>query len=38
MAARKRKRSYNPDWDRCGATFEDPDGDRVVLQQAAWGG
>ena len=28
--------SYNPYWDQFGATFEDPDGYRVVLQQAAW--
>jgi catechol 2,3-dioxygenase-like lactoylglutathione lyase family enzyme len=28
--------SYNPYWDRQGATFEDPDGYRVVLQNAAW--
>ena len=27
----------NPYWDRFGATFEDPDGYRIVLQQAAWG-
>jgi catechol 2,3-dioxygenase-like lactoylglutathione lyase family enzyme len=26
----------NPYWDRAGATFEDPDGRRVVLQNAAW--
>ncbi len=26
--------SYNPYWDRDGRTFEDPDGYRVVLQQA----
>lgn len=30
--------SYNPYWDRLGATFEDPDGYRVVLQQASWPG
>ncbi|MBS0659063.1 MAG: VOC family protein [Verrucomicrobia bacterium] len=30
--------SYNPYWDRLGVTFEDPDGYRVVLQRAAWGG
>ncbi|KAI1284091.1 prolyl endopeptidase [Xylaria sp. FL0933] len=24
-------KSFNPYWDRCGATFEDPDGYRVVL-------
>lgn len=28
--------SFNPFWDRLGATFEDPDGYRVVLQNAAW--
>jgi catechol 2,3-dioxygenase-like lactoylglutathione lyase family enzyme len=28
--------SYNPYWDQAGCTFEDPDGYRVVLQQAAW--
>jgi catechol 2,3-dioxygenase-like lactoylglutathione lyase family enzyme len=28
--------SYNPYWDQQGCTFEDPDGYRVVLQQAAW--
>lgn len=30
--------SFNPYWDRDGVTFEDPDGYRVVLQRAAWGG
>jgi catechol 2,3-dioxygenase-like lactoylglutathione lyase family enzyme len=30
-------RSENPYWDRQGVTFEDPDGYRVVLQNAAWG-
>lgn len=30
--------SYNPYWDRQGKTFEDPDGYRVVLQNAAWNG
>jgi catechol 2,3-dioxygenase-like lactoylglutathione lyase family enzyme len=29
-------KSYNPYWDRSGVTFEDPDGYRVVLQNAAW--
>lgn len=29
--------SHNPYWDRQGKTFEDPDGYRVVLQNAAWG-
>ncbi|WP_416171653.1 hypothetical protein [Haematobacter missouriensis] len=28
--------SFNPYWDRGGRTFEDPDGYRVVLQNAAW--
>jgi hypothetical protein len=28
--------SHNPYWDRRGLTFEDPDGYRVVLQNAAW--
>jgi catechol 2,3-dioxygenase-like lactoylglutathione lyase family enzyme len=28
--------SANPYWDRDGRTFEDPDGYRVVLQNAAW--
>ncbi len=28
--------SYNDYWDVQGKTFEDPDGYRVVLQQAAW--
>lgn len=28
--------SYNPYWDQQGCTFEDPDGYRVVLQNAAW--
>jgi len=30
--------SFNPYWDRTGKTFEDPDGYRVVLQNAAWPG
>src|SRR5690242_494911 len=29
-------RSYNPYWDDGGATFEDPDGYRVVLTSRAW--
>ena len=29
--------SFNPYWDRNGVTFEDADGYRVVLQNAAWG-
>jgi catechol 2,3-dioxygenase-like lactoylglutathione lyase family enzyme len=28
--------SFNPYWDRQGATFEDPDGYRLVLHNAAW--
>ena len=28
--------SVNPYWDQHGFTFEDPDGYRVVLQNAAW--
>ena len=28
--------SFNPYWDRQGRTFEDVDGYRVVLQNAAW--
>ncbi len=28
--------SFNPYWDQHGRTFEDPDGYRVVLQNAAW--
>ena len=28
--------SYNPYWDKDGRTFEDIDGYRVVLQNAAW--
>jgi hypothetical protein len=28
--------SFNPYWDKSGSTFEDPDGYRVVLQNAAW--
>ena len=28
--------SFNPYWDRRGRTFEDPDGYRVVLQNASW--
>ena len=29
--------AFNPYWDRAGRTFEDPDGYRVVLQNAVWG-
>lgn len=28
--------AYNPYWDQQGATFEDPDGYRVVLQNGGW--
>ena len=28
--------AFNPYWDRDGVTFEDPDGYRLVLQNAAW--
>ena len=28
--------SCNPYWDALGATFEDPDGYRIVLQQSRW--
>lgn len=28
--------AFNPYWDRNGKTFEDPDGYRVVLQNATW--
>jgi catechol 2,3-dioxygenase-like lactoylglutathione lyase family enzyme len=28
--------SFNPYWDREGVTFEDPDGYRIVLQNASW--
>ncbi len=28
--------SFDPYWDREGVTFEDPDGYRVALQNAAW--
>jgi catechol 2,3-dioxygenase-like lactoylglutathione lyase family enzyme len=28
--------AFNPYWDRNGVTFEDPDGYRLVLQNAEW--
>jgi catechol 2,3-dioxygenase-like lactoylglutathione lyase family enzyme len=28
--------AFNPYWDRLGCTFEDPDGYRIVLQNADW--
>ncbi len=30
--------AFNPYWDRHGKTFADPDGYRVVLQNASWPG
>jgi catechol 2,3-dioxygenase-like lactoylglutathione lyase family enzyme len=30
--------AFNPYWDHKGRTFEDPDGYRVVLQNAGWPG
>lgn len=32
----KEAQAFNPYWRQVGRTFEDPDGYRVVLQQAAW--
>jgi catechol 2,3-dioxygenase-like lactoylglutathione lyase family enzyme len=32
----KSVRAFNPYWDEKGKTFEDPDGYRVVLQNASW--
>jgi catechol 2,3-dioxygenase-like lactoylglutathione lyase family enzyme len=29
-------KSYNPYWEERGVTFEDPDGYRIVLENAAW--
>ena len=29
-------KAFNPYWDKKGKTFEDPDGYRVVLQNARW--
>lgn len=29
--------AFNPYWDQHGRTFEDPDGYRVVIQNASWG-
>jgi hypothetical protein len=28
--------AFNPYWDEKGATFEDPDGYRVVIQRGSW--
>ena len=36
-AGHRAVKAFNPYWDRRGRTFEDPDGYRVVLQNAAWG-
>lgn len=30
--------AFNPFWKQRGRTFQDPDGYRVVIQQASWGG
>ncbi|KAE8454618.1 hypothetical protein EG329_000241 [Mollisiaceae sp. DMI_Dod_QoI] len=35
-ASGTRVQSENPYWDMKGATFEDPDGYRIVLQNASW--
>ncbi|EPS35538.1 hypothetical protein H072_11053 [Dactylellina haptotyla CBS 200.50] len=29
-------KAFNPYWDRCGKTYEDPDGYRVVLANTPW--
>jgi catechol 2,3-dioxygenase-like lactoylglutathione lyase family enzyme len=29
-------KAFNPYWEKNGKTFEDPDGYRIVLQNAAW--
>jgi catechol 2,3-dioxygenase-like lactoylglutathione lyase family enzyme len=31
-------KAFNPYWDKKGRTYEDPDGYRVVLQNAKWAG
>ena len=36
-AGHKAVKAFNPYWDKKGRTFADPDGYRVVLQNAAWG-
>jgi hypothetical protein len=28
--------SFNPYWEQCGRTFQDPDGYRIVLQRGQW--
>ncbi len=35
-AGYKAVKAFNPYWDKKGKTFEDPDGYRVVLQNASW--
>jgi catechol 2,3-dioxygenase-like lactoylglutathione lyase family enzyme len=35
-AGYKPVKAFNPYWDKKGKTFEDPDGYRVVLQNASW--
>lgn len=35
-AGYKPVKAFNPYWDKKGRTFEDPDGYRVVLQNAGW--
>ena len=35
-AGHKPVRAFNPYWDKKGKSFEDPDGYRVVLQNASW--
>jgi catechol 2,3-dioxygenase-like lactoylglutathione lyase family enzyme len=35
-AGYKSVEAFNPYWDKNGKTFEDPDGYRVVLQNASW--
>ncbi len=32
----RRVASFNPYWEASGATFQDPDGYRLVLQQTSW--
>ena len=36
VAGFKPVQSYNPYWDNSGRNFEDPDGYRVVIQNADW--
>ena len=32
----RRVEAFNPYWETCGRTFEDPDGYRIVLQRGEW--